>query len=147
MLRAVPSMIFIAASTSLALRSGILVSAMARTCSRVTVPTLLRLGSPEPLSMPRASRSSTAAGGVLVMNVNVRSSNTVISTGTMVLPDACVWALNDLQNSMMLTPCWPSAGPTGGAGLAWPAGICSLILVRTFLATGCLAYFLVRTSS
>ena len=28
----------------------------------------------------------------------------------------------------MLTPCWPSAGPTGGAGVAFPAGICSLIV-------------------
>ena len=36
--------------------------------------------------MPAASRSSTAAGGVLVMNVNVRSSKTVISTG-MIVPD------------------------------------------------------------
>src|SRR6188508_544629 len=35
---------------------------------------------------------------------------------------------------MMLTPCWPSAGPTGGAGLAWPPGIWSLIIVRTFFA-------------
>src|SRR6516225_6332095 len=33
---------------------------------------------------------------------------------------------------MMLTPCWPSAGPTGGAGLAWPAWICSLISPMTF---------------
>src|SRR5213080_2894125 len=47
---------------------------------------------------------------------------------------ACVWALNALQNSMMFTPCWPSAGPTGGAGFAWPPGICSLMSVRTFLA-------------
>src|SRR5947209_2742388 len=45
-----------------------------------------------------------------------------------------VCALNALQNSMMLTPCWPSAGPTGGAGLACPPGICSLIIVRTFFA-------------
>src|SRR3954454_15967704 len=53
----------------------------------------------------------------------------------MIVPASCwVWALNALQNSMMLTPCWPSAGPTGGAGLAAPAGICSLIIVRTFLA-------------
>src|SRR5262245_84508 len=37
---------------------------------------------------------------------------------------------------MMLTPCWPRAGPTGGAGFAWAAVICSLIWVRTFLATG-----------
>src|SRR5918995_1851512 len=46
----------------------------------------------------------------------------------------CVWALNALQNSMMLTPCWPSAGPTGGAGFAWPPGIWSLMRVRTFFA-------------
>src|SRR5881394_485765 len=50
-------------------------------------------------------------------------------------PFSCaVCALNALQNSMMLTPCWPSAGPTGGAGFAWPPGICSLMSVRTFLA-------------
>src|SRR5680860_453999 len=36
---------------------------------------------------------------------------------------------------MMLTPCCPKAGPTGGAGFAWPAGICNLMSVRTFLAT------------
>src|SRR2546430_5259432 len=45
-----------------------------------------------------------------------------------------VCALKALQNSMMLTPCWPRAGPTGGAGLAWPPGIWSLISVRTFFA-------------
>ena len=27
----------------------------------------------------------------------------------------------------MLTPCCPRAGPTGGAGVAFPAGICSLM--------------------
>jgi hypothetical protein len=76
----------------------------------------------------------TAAGGVFVMNVNERSSKTVISTG-MIRPFSCwVCALNALQNSMMLTPCCPSAGPTGGAGLAWPPGIWSLMSVRTFFA-------------
>ena len=49
-------------------------SAIARTCSLVIVPTFVRFGSPEPLSMPIAWRISTAAGGVLVMNVNERSS-------------------------------------------------------------------------
>src|SRR4029077_12735672 len=39
----------------------------------------------------------------------------------------CVVALNSLQKAMILTPCWPKAGPTGGAGFAWPAGICNLI--------------------
>src|SRR6202035_4578985 len=27
-----------------------------------------------------------------------------------------------LQNSIVCTPCGPSAVPTGGAGVAWPAG-------------------------
>src|ERR1700756_4089032 len=53
----------------------------------------------------------------------------------MMRPFSCaVCALKALQNSMMLTPCWPSAGPTGGAGFACPPGICSLISVRTFFA-------------
>src|SRR5262245_57021328 len=33
---------------------------------------------------------------------------------------------------MMFTPCWPRAGPTGGAGLAAPAWICSLMRPATF---------------
>src|SRR3990172_4246628 len=37
---------------------------------------------------------------------------------------------------MMLTPCWPSAGPTGGAGVAFPAGICNLICPVTFFPLG-----------
>jgi hypothetical protein len=40
---------------------------------------------------------------------------------------SCVEALNALQNSMMLTPRWPKAGPIGGDGLAAPAGTWSLI--------------------
>src|SRR5829696_7165918 len=53
----------------------------------------------------------------------------------MIVPASCwVRALNALQNSMMLTPCWPSAGPTGGAGLAAPAGTWSLMSVRTLRA-------------
>src|ERR1700733_15985160 len=37
---------------------------------------------------------------------------------------------------MMLTPCWPSAGPTGGAGLASPALIWSLISPTAFFFFG-----------
>src|SRR5437588_12937159 len=37
---------------------------------------------------------------------------------------------------MMLIPCWPRAGPTGGAGLAAPPIAWSLMVVRTFLAMG-----------
>src|ERR1700743_1737516 len=60
-----------------------------------------------------------------------------------------VAALYALQNSMMLTPCWPSAGPTGGAGLACPAVIWSLISPTTFFfgAMRCVRSFLVYASS
>src|SRR3954463_12408610 len=46
-----------------------------------------------------------------------------------------VAALYALTNSMMLTPCWPRAGPTGGAGVAAPALIWSLMKpeIRFFL--------------
>src|SRR5512141_1971911 len=55
-------------------------------------------------------------------------------TGTIVSPSFWVLALNCLQNSMMFTPCWPRAGPTGGAGVACPAGICSLMYPVIFFA-------------
>ena len=60
----------------------------------------------------------------------------MISTGMIVPPSDWVCALKALQNSMMLTPCWPSAGPTGGAGLAAPAEIWSLIDCQDFLGHG-----------
>src|SRR3954447_23571211 len=47
---------------------------------------------------------------------------------------AAVRALKFLTKSMILTPAWPRAGPIGGAGVAAPAGICSLIIPTTFLA-------------
>src|SRR3954451_3912294 len=130
--RAVPAMIFIAWSTSWALRSCSFFSAIARSWSWLMRPTFSRCGSPEPFSMPMAWRMSTAAGGVLVMKVKERSSKTVISTGIVVPMSPAVWALKALTNSMMLMPCWPSAGPTGGAGEACPPGACSLMVVRTF---------------
>src|SRR5262245_13148321 len=46
----------------------------------------------------------------------------------------CVRALKSLQNCMMLSPRWPSAGPIGGAGLAAPAGTCSFRKPATFFA-------------
>src|SRR4051794_15426155 len=57
-----------------------------------------------------------------------------MTTGIVTPMSPDVWALNALTNSMMLMPCWPRAGPTGGAGEAWPPGACSLMVVRTFLA-------------
>src|SRR5436190_3625311 len=133
--RAVPAMILAACSTSCALRSGSLRSAISRNCCCVIVPTFSRLGSPEPFGIRSAWRISTAAGGVLVMKVKDRSSYTVITIGITVPVSLWVCALNALQNSMMLMPCWPSAGPTGGVGLAWPPSACSVIVVKTFFAT------------
>src|SRR5688500_6735437 len=43
-----------------------------------------------------------------------------------------VRALKFLQKSMMFTPAWPRAGPTGGAGVALPPGICNLLCAVTF---------------
>jgi hypothetical protein len=48
-------------------------SAISRTWARVTVPTFVRFGTPEPLASPAARLSRIAAGGVLVMNVKERS--------------------------------------------------------------------------
>jgi hypothetical protein len=47
-----------------------------------------------------------------------------------------VASLNLLQNSAIFKPCWPKAGPTGGAGFAAPAGICNLIMVFTGFGIG-----------
>src|ERR687883_188746 len=87
-----------------------------------------------------SSLISTVAGGVFVMKVNERSEYTVMITG-IGMPGSifCVAALNCLQNSMMFTPCWPSAGPTGGDGFAFAAGICSLTYACTFLAMSLLS--------
>src|SRR5262252_4331539 len=48
-------------------------------------------------------------------------------------PCCAVLELKSLQKAMMLTPCWPSAGPTGGDGLALPAGSCNLTYPVIFL--------------
>src|SRR5215203_3199313 len=66
-----------------------------------------------------------------------------MTTGIVVPMSFAVCALNALTNSMMLMPCCPSAGPTGGAGEAWPPGACSLIVVRTFLAMSDLLHLVV----
>ena len=66
-----------------------------------------------------------AAGGVLVMKVNVRSLKIVTSTGVIIPISLPVFALNCFTKSMMLMPWGPSAVPTGGAGVACPAGTCS----------------------
>src|SRR5579863_6018534 len=134
MLRAVPLTERMAASSVKQLRSGILILAISFTWSSVILPTLVLFGSADPFARFTARLINTGTGGVLVMNVKLRSEKIVITTG-MMRPSwsfAEVLALNALQKSMMLTPWGPSAVPTGGAGVAFPAGICNLMVVCTF---------------
>src|SRR5205807_5315348 len=62
----------------------------------------------------------SAAGGVLVTKLNERSSKIVISAGITMPAWLAVRSLYSFRNAIMLMPCWPSAGPTGGAGVALP---------------------------
>src|SRR5690606_41214018 len=100
-----------AASTVNAFKSVILSLAMASTCSQVTVPTFFRMGSPDPVFIPDTSTNWTATGGVLMIKSNDLSLNTVITTGNTLPGLSCVRAVNGLQNSMLLTPFAPNAGP------------------------------------
>ena len=60
----------------------------------------------------------------------------VISTGTIVPRWFSVAALYCLQNSMVCTPWGPRAVPTGGAGVAPPAGSWIFTTARTFFLGG-----------
>src|SRR3712207_9177226 len=60
----------------------------------------------------------------------------VISTGITWPRCDSVAALYALQNSMMFTPCGPSAVPTGGAGVAAPAFSCTLTRAAIFFFGG-----------
>src|SRR5215813_9692461 len=142
MLRAVPSMILTAPSKSAAFRSAIFFCAISVSCFLVILPTLSFWGTPDPLMIPAAFFSRSDAGGVFMMKVNDRSLYTVMITGMMLSPSFWVLALNCLQNSIILTPCCPNDGPTGGAGFALPAGICNLIWADTsFAMRGLLSTF------
>ena len=84
----------------------------------MTEPAFSRGVSDEPFSIPAACRSRNGVGGVLVTNVNDRSSKIEISAGMIWPRWFSVFSLYALQKSMMLMPCGPSAVPTGGAGVA-----------------------------
>src|SRR5712671_4067338 len=133
--RAVPSIWRAAASTSFALRSLILMAAISRIWSLETRPTVSRFVVEAPFSMPAALRRRSAAGGVLRMNVNERSSKIVIWAGITWPALSAVRSLYDFVNSTMLMPCGPRAVPTGGAGVALPAGSWRVRTMRIFLAT------------
>src|SRR5690349_19952575 len=123
--RAEPSIRRIAMSTSLAFRSFILASEISRTCAFVTVPAKVRPGALEPMSSFAAFFRKYEAGGVFISKENDLSDYTVLLTGIGMLFSICwVLAWIALQNSMMLRPRWPNAGPIGGDGSSAPAGTC-----------------------
>ena len=81
----------------------------------------------------RVSRGGRASGPLgRGGDTNVATVSSLGSPGRRRL--TCVAALYSLQNPMMLTPAAPSAGPTGGEGLAFPAGSASLIMRDTACA-------------
>src|SRR2546428_9289807 len=84
--------------------------------------------------MPASLRMRSAAGGLLVMKVYERSSKIVTTAGTTVPVSGAVRSLYSLMNWPMLMPCGPSAVPTGGAAVAFPAAIWTLTTALTFLA-------------
>src|SRR5215467_4029013 len=63
----------------------------------------------------------------------------VISTGITLPRWLSVAALYCLTKSMMLTPCGPSAVPTGGAGVAAPAFSCTLTIAAIFFFLGAIS--------
>ena len=70
-----------------------MILAISSTSASEIVATVPLPGVLEALAMPAFSRISTGVGGVFSTNVNVRSSNTVISTGMTVPTWASVAAL------------------------------------------------------
>ena len=68
------------------------------------------------------------------MKVKVRSAKMVTTQGITIPLWLWVRALNCFTNSMMFTPCGPRAVPTGGAGVAAPAGHWSFTTAWIFLA-------------
>src|SRR5712692_6490764 len=73
MFRAVPITVRTADSRLVVFKSTSFALAISSTCFLVTLPTLVRFGSAEPFTIPAARFSNSEAGGVLVMNVKVRS--------------------------------------------------------------------------
>src|SRR5207237_7354911 len=144
--RAVPSTILTAASRSFALRSGNFVRAISSTLARVILPTFSLFGTADPFSIPAALRIRSAAGGVFVTNVKERSSKTVTTAGTIVPANFAVRSLYSLMNAIMLMPCWPSAGPTGGAAVAFPASTWIFTMALTFFAIYFTSFSICRKS-
>ncbi len=82
------------------------------------LPAISFFGLLEPFASFAARFIRNVAGGVFVTKVKVLSEKIVINAGITVPSWDLVFSLKALQNSMIFTPCWPNAGPTGGEGVA-----------------------------
>ena len=125
-LRAVPSIIFIALIRSFAFKSGNFILLISFNCSVVIEPIIKVLGVEEPFFIFAAFANKIEAGGVFKMKVKLLSSKIEISTGIIRSFLSSVRELYSLQNEIMFKPYGPNAGPIGGAGLALPAGKANL---------------------
>jgi len=134
MLLAVPETVFMTALRLVVFKSGSFSWAISSSCLWERVATISVPVAEAPFLSFNFCLMSSETGGSLVMKVKVRSSKMVISAGIIWPRLSLVLSLYWLQKSMMLTPCWPRAGPTGGAGLAAPAGRFNLRTVLIFLA-------------
>jgi len=106
--------------------------AISYTCLTDSVVTDKWPGRVLPLSTPAAFLMYHDTVGDLTVNSKELSLNAVIVTAIGV-SGLYFWvlALKSLQKAIRLSLYWPSAGPTGGAGLAPPAGTVSLIVAAT----------------
>src|SRR5208282_3038070 len=132
--RAVPTIVAIASFMSMVFKSSIFILAISSTCLTVKEPITSLPAIPEAFANLALFLINADVGGVLMIKSNDLSLYTVMTTGNGRGSLPLVLSLKDLQNIMMLTPCCPSAGPTGGAGLAWPAGTYNLICATTSFA-------------
>ena len=118
--RAVPATCCLAASRSLALRSGILILAISATWASVTVPTSSRPGVCRALLEPgRLAQQHRRR-----RRLEDERERAVLEDRDLDGDDRARWAsvaaLYALQKSMIATPWGPSAVPTGGRGRGLP---------------------------
>ena len=130
--RAVPRTIFVAISRSAAFISCIFSSAILRACASGDFGNFIAVWNSRSLcnaccffqQLGNRRLFCNKGKGFILVHSN--------DGGRISPPIACVFALNSLQKAMIFTPAAPKAGPIGGAGLAFPAGICNLMILTTF---------------
>ena len=99
----------------------------------VILPTLSRLGTADPFSIPSCFFKHFGNRGLFCNKCKTSYLRyTVITTGRISPAYALCFRIKFFAESHDIHPCSTKAGPIGGAGLAFPAGICSLIIFTIF---------------